>query len=71
MRYFRDNSEIKQGADTKTVALDFQGKISVGKFVDRERPPYHEAMYNHLKKKFGDQYIPSIEMKNVYGKNGN
>ena len=66
MTYFRDYSEIKNGADTKTVALDFQSKITVGKFVDIERPAYQDAMYDHLKKKYGDQYIPSPEMKNVY-----
>jgi 2-oxoglutarate ferredoxin oxidoreductase subunit beta len=71
MIYFRDHSEIKHGADTQTVALDFQGKITVGKFVDIERPSYQQLMYDHLKKKLGDQYIPSPEMKNVYGKNGN
>jgi 2-oxoglutarate ferredoxin oxidoreductase subunit beta len=63
MVYFRDNSEIKNGADTKMVALDFQGKIAVGKFVDIERPVYHEAMYEYFQKKFGDQYIPSNEIK--------
>jgi 2-oxoglutarate/2-oxoacid ferredoxin oxidoreductase subunit beta len=63
MVYFRDKSEIKNGADTKSVALDFQGKITVGKFVDIERPVYHEAMHEHFQKKYGDQYIPSDEIK--------
>ena len=71
MAYFREQSEIKNGADTKSVALDFQGKITIGKFVDIERPSYQQSMYDHLRKKLGDQYIPSPEMKNVYGKNGN
>jgi hypothetical protein len=51
--------------------MDFQSKITIGKFVDIERPSYQESMYNHLKNKYGDQYIPSTEMKNVYGKNRN
>jgi 2-oxoglutarate/2-oxoacid ferredoxin oxidoreductase subunit beta len=63
MVYFRDQSEIKTGADTRTVGLDFQGKITVGKFVDIERPVYHEAMYKHFQKKYGDQYLPSNEIK--------
>jgi 2-oxoglutarate/2-oxoacid ferredoxin oxidoreductase subunit beta len=71
MEFFRDHSEIKNGADTKTVAIDFQQKIIVGKFVDIERPAYQEAMYNHYSKIFGDKYVPSTEMRKVYGKNGN
>jgi len=70
MKYFRDKSEIKPGADTKTVALDFQNKIIVGKFVDIERPTYQESQYNYLQKKLGNHYQPSLEMNNEYGKNG-
>jgi 2-oxoglutarate ferredoxin oxidoreductase subunit beta len=58
MMYFRDQSEIKNGADTKTVSLSFQGKITVGKFVDRERPTYLDAMNDFYAKKFGDKYTP-------------
>ena len=56
MIYYKENSEIRHGADTKTVALDFQGKIIVGKFVDKERPTYLEAMNEFYQKKFGDRY---------------
>ena len=63
MIYFRDHSEIKNGADTKTVAIDFQGKITLGKFVDIERPTYIDAMNEHFQKKYGDEYIPSDEIK--------
>ena len=56
MNYFRDSSEIKNGADTKTVGIDFQGKITVGKFVDIERPTYLDAMNDHYSRKLGDKY---------------
>jgi 2-oxoglutarate ferredoxin oxidoreductase subunit beta len=56
MIYYKENSEIRHGADTKTVALDFQGKIIVGKFVDKERPTYLDAMNEFYQKKFGDKY---------------
>ncbi len=69
MEFFRDFSEIKNGANTKTVALDFQKKIIVGKFVDIERTTYQEAMFDHFMKKYGDDYVPSPEMRRVYGKN--
>jgi 2-oxoglutarate/2-oxoacid ferredoxin oxidoreductase subunit beta len=58
MVYFRDSSEIKNGADTKSVSLSFQGKITVGKFVDKERPTYLDAMNDFYVKKFGDKYTP-------------
>lgn len=58
MLYYKENSEIKHGADTKTIALDFQSKIIVGKFVDRDRPDYLTLMNEHFQKKFGDKYTP-------------
>jgi 2-oxoglutarate ferredoxin oxidoreductase subunit beta len=57
MLYFRDNSEIQNGADTKSIPIDFQGKIVVGKFVDKERPTYLDAMNDYYQKKLGDKYV--------------
>ncbi len=34
MKYYRDNSVIKSGIDPKQVAIEFNGQIIVGKFVD-------------------------------------
>ena len=56
MIYFKENSEIKNDADTNTVSYSFQGKITVGKFVDKERPTYLDAMNDHYSKKFGEKY---------------
>jgi 2-oxoglutarate ferredoxin oxidoreductase subunit beta len=36
MKYYRDNSIIKSGADPKQVAIDFNGQIIVGRFIDRD-----------------------------------
>jgi 2-oxoglutarate ferredoxin oxidoreductase subunit beta len=36
MRDYRDNSVTRHGADTRTVGLEFQGEIIVGRFVDRK-----------------------------------
>ncbi|MBA4313032.1 MAG: 2-oxoacid:ferredoxin oxidoreductase subunit beta [Chlorobiaceae bacterium] len=58
MKYFKEQSEIKNDIDTKTASLSFQGKITVGKFVDRERPTYLDAMNEYYGKKFGDKYTP-------------
>jgi 2-oxoglutarate ferredoxin oxidoreductase subunit beta len=45
MKFYHDNAEIKHGEDTKNLDIGFQTKITVGKFVDRERPSYTES-YN-------------------------
>lgn len=57
MIYYQKNSEVKTGADTRTVGLEFQGKIVVGKFVDRERPTYTDAMDEYYTKKLGERYV--------------
>lgn len=58
MIYFKEQSEIQNGADTKTVSIDFQSKIVVGKFVDKERPTYLDMMNEYYQKKLGDKYVP-------------
>lgn len=60
MQYYQQSSEIRHGAETKDVALGFQEKIIVGKFVDRERPTYHEAMHEYYSRKLGEQYVPAV-----------
>ena len=56
MIYYKENSIIQNGADTKSIPLEYQGKIIVGKFVDIEKPTYLESMNEHYQKKLGDQY---------------
>jgi 2-oxoglutarate ferredoxin oxidoreductase subunit beta len=58
LKYYHDNSEIRHGADTRTVDIGYQGKMIVGKFVDREKPPFLECMNTHMKKALGDKYVP-------------
>jgi 2-oxoglutarate ferredoxin oxidoreductase subunit beta len=48
MKFYHDNSEIRHGEDTKNLDIGFQGKIIVGKFVDRERPTYMERYKQRL-----------------------
>jgi len=40
MKYYRENSIIRHGADPKDVDIELNGKIIVGKFIDIERPTY-------------------------------
>lgn len=63
LKYYYDNSEIQHGADTRTVDIDYQGKLIVGKFVDKEKPTFLDAMNNHLSRVLGDKYQPYGEKK--------
>ncbi len=43
MRYYRDKTVIRHGADPKDVDIELNGQIVVGKFVDVEKPTYLES----------------------------
>jgi 2-oxoglutarate ferredoxin oxidoreductase subunit beta len=58
MRFYHDNCVIKHGADTRDLDIGFQEQITVGKFIDRERPTHLEAMNTWYCKVFGDKYEP-------------
>jgi 2-oxoglutarate ferredoxin oxidoreductase subunit beta len=56
LRYYYDKSEIQHGADTRTLDISYQGKLIVGKFVDREKPTFLDAMNTHMSRVLGDDY---------------
>jgi len=58
MKYYKEHSVIKHGAPTSEVDLGFKGEIVVGKFIDKERPTYLEAMKSHLSETLGEVYKP-------------
>jgi 2-oxoglutarate ferredoxin oxidoreductase subunit beta len=58
MRFYHDSAEIRHGADTREVGIDYQERIVCGKFVDEERPTYSEMMDAHYRKVLGDRYVP-------------
>ncbi|MBD3415414.1 MAG: 2-oxoacid:ferredoxin oxidoreductase subunit beta [Candidatus Aminicenantes bacterium] len=64
LKYYYDKSEIQHNADTKDLNISYQGKLIVGKFVDKEKPTFLDAMNQHLAKKLGDKYQPYGEEKN-------
>lgn len=51
MKFYHDNSEIRHGEPTDNLYIDYQKKIIVGKFVDRERPTYSESYKKWLEKR--------------------
>jgi len=58
LKYYYEKSEIQHGADTKTLDISYQGKLIVGKFVDKEKPTFLDCMNEHLGKVLGDKYKP-------------
>lgn len=58
LKFYHSNSEIKHGENTKNLDIGFQSKITVGKFVDKEKPDFLECMNTHFKEKLGDKYQP-------------
>jgi 2-oxoglutarate ferredoxin oxidoreductase subunit beta len=56
LKTYKERSVIKNGADTKDVSLGMKGPIIVGKFVDRERPTYQDAMDTYYARKLGNRY---------------
>lgn len=58
MKFYHDNSVIKNGEDTRNLAIDFQKPITVGKFIDRERPTFLDSYNKRLKEVMGDKFKP-------------
>ena len=56
LQNYQDNSILKHGADTRETAIDFQGKIVIGKFVEKNKPTYLEAVDKCCVKLVGDDY---------------
>ncbi len=52
MEYYRSMSVIKHGADPSEVGIELGGPITVGKFVDIERPTFAEMQAEILAKAF-------------------
>lgn len=56
LQFYQENTVIKHGADTRETAIDYQGKIVIGKFVDKSKPSYLEASDKCSIKLVGDDY---------------
>jgi 2-oxoglutarate ferredoxin oxidoreductase subunit beta len=58
MQFYKENSTIKNGADTREVGVDFKGKIICGKFIDRERASYLDLYNAKMAERLGPSYKP-------------
>ncbi len=56
LHYYRDDAGIEHGLDTRMADIGYQGQIAMGKFVEREKPTYLDAMKAHYLNVIGDDY---------------
>ncbi len=56
MEYYREDSEIQHGLDTRQADIGYQGQIAMGKFVQHEKPTSLEAVNTHYANVIGDDY---------------
>jgi 2-oxoglutarate ferredoxin oxidoreductase subunit beta len=57
MKFYHDNSVIKHGADTRELDIEYQKRIVVGKFIDRERPTFLDAYNDWMKQRLKDKFL--------------
>jgi 2-oxoglutarate ferredoxin oxidoreductase subunit beta len=55
MKYYREKSIIRHGADPKDVDIDLNGNIIVGKFIDIELPTYGDLLSGVVQKAYGTE----------------
>src|SRR5208337_2215490 len=56
MEYYKEDADIQHGADTRSLDISFQGSIAMGKFVERQKPTFLDAVNDHYAKVIGDSY---------------
>ncbi len=57
VRWFKEHSVMKNGVDTKDVALRPDVPIAVGKFVDRQAPTWQQARNAQLSAVLGSKFV--------------
>ena len=58
MKYYKEKSVVKNGADTREVGIDYQGEIICGKFVDRDRETWLQAYNKRHDAALGQRFTP-------------
>lgn len=56
LKYYKENSRIENGADPTSVAIEPDGEIVVGKFIDREAPTFQDrrgAVFDQMRSAIG------------------
>ncbi len=58
LQFYRENSVIRNGVDTRECDIRFQEQLVLGKFVDVEKPTYLDTMTGYLQRSVGKRYVP-------------
>jgi 2-oxoglutarate ferredoxin oxidoreductase subunit beta len=61
MKFYKEVSKVKNGAPTSELGLSMSGEITVGKFVDRDRPDYITMQHAQMVQTLGDRYVDPTE----------
>ena len=56
LEYYRKSSEIRHGADPTKVDIEFGGKLTLGKFVDVDKPTFLDNLDTSMQKALGNDY---------------
>jgi len=56
LRYYKEKSVINHEADPTKTDIDFGGPITVGRFVDIEKPTFLDNLDANLEKRLGEEY---------------
>ncbi len=62
MNFYHDHSQVERDCDTSDLAIKYQQTIKVGKFVDIERPTWHELSDRQHLVSLGDKYYRAAQM---------
>jgi hypothetical protein len=49
---------VKNDIDTRECEINYQGPIVVGRFVQKRKPTYLEAMNDFLRSSVGEKFVP-------------
>jgi 2-oxoglutarate ferredoxin oxidoreductase subunit beta len=63
MKFYHDHSDIERDGDMTDLAIEYQKNIRVGKFVDKDRPTWHELCDRQHHATLGDRYYRAAEME--------
>jgi 2-oxoglutarate ferredoxin oxidoreductase subunit beta len=58
LKFYYDNSTVKNNANPREVEITPEDKIIVGKFTDKTRPTFIDSYNTQLGKILGDKFIP-------------
>jgi 2-oxoglutarate ferredoxin oxidoreductase subunit beta len=59
MKFYRDNCEVRHGADPREAAIGYQSRILLGRFVDEQRPTWGELTEARHRAVLGESYRPA------------